>query len=193
MERWCFPRGLSVRAPAWGRQQPVAQSYRSCSSSAIVRGCGHVPDSKGQCRVGGLLKSAPTTGDGTGPMTAGSGRAVLIFRKSRLSWNSWRIVCHVATHDRSGVSWRELARAGGLASPSGRPGTAGFPRIGASQRRCRGGGQRGAPAARSARTNDVEARKARRSLGWPGRFRRGTPSSTWDGPRGSTRRRVRAV
>ena len=42
------------------------------------------------------------------------------------------------------------------------------PRIGASQRRCRGGGQRGAPAARSARTNDVEARKVRRSLSWPG-------------------------
>jgi hypothetical protein len=41
-------------------------------------------------------------------------------------------------------------------------------RTGASQRRCRGRGRRGAPAARSARTNDVEAGKARRILGWPG-------------------------
>jgi hypothetical protein len=42
-----------------------------------------------------------------------------------------------------------------------------LPRIGAIQRRCGGGGQRGAPAARSARTNGVDARKARRNLGAP--------------------------
>ena len=41
-----------------------------------------------------------------------------------------------------------------------------LPRIGASQRRCRGGSQRGQRA--SARRNDVEARKARRTIGWPG-------------------------